>query len=108
MKVEKTEDEMMKTTVVLLIGIMAALCFSSCTSFGAHRMFTDSDEGFVMLAGNASGIQAYNDGLLGHIAEAKASADSKGSYFMLREKENAGKVIQFRSQQQQQKRGDVK
>ena len=97
----------MKITVVLIVLIIAALCFSSCTSFGAHRMFADSDEGFVMLAGNASGIQAYNDGLLGHISEAKASADSKGSYFMLRERENAGKVIQFRSQQQQ-KREDVK
>ena len=87
----------MKTTIVLLIGIMAALCFSSCTSYSAHRMFSGSDEGFVMLAGDAEGIRAYNDGLIGHVVEGKTSPDVKSSYWQSRERETAVKVLQFRS-----------
>ena len=93
----------MKTTVVLIVLIIAALCFGGCTSYGAHRMFGSSDQGFVMLAGDAEGIRAYNDGLVGHIVEGKTSPDVKSSYWQSRERETAVKVIQFRGQQPAQK-----
>ena len=91
----------MKITVVLIVLIIAALCFGGCTSYSAHRMFSNSDAGFVMLAGDAEGIRAYNDGRIGSITEAKTSPDVKSAYWQSRERETATKVIQFRSQQQQ-------
>jgi hypothetical protein len=95
---------MIKITVVLIVLIIAALCFGGCTSYGAHRMFSGSDQGFVMLAGDAEGIRAYNDGLVGHIVEGKTSPDVKSAYWQSRERETATKVIQFRSSQQQQQK----
>jgi hypothetical protein len=62
-------------------------------------MFADSDDGFVMLAGNSEGIKAYNDGVIGLATEAKASPDVKSSYWQSRERETAVKVLQFRSAQ---------
>jgi hypothetical protein len=69
---------------------------TSCTSFGAHRMFEDSDAGFVMLAGDAEGIRAYNDGLIGHIEQGKATADKKTAYWQTREQETQVRGLKFR------------
>jgi hypothetical protein len=88
---------MVKLFVVLIVSILALLCFSGCTSFGSHRMFADSDNGFVMLAGDAEGIRAYNDGLLGLVTETKTSPDIKGPYWQAREKETDAKVLRFRA-----------
>jgi len=67
-----------------------------CSSFGAHRMFEDSDAGFVMLAGDAEGIRAYNDGVNGVITNTKSSPDVKSSYWQNREQETAVKGLKFR------------
>lgn len=72
-----------------------ALC-SACTGFGANQMFTDSDAGFVMLAGDAEGIRAYNDGINGVITNTKSSPDVKSSYWQNRDQETAVKGLKFR------------
>lgn len=83
----------MKTMLMLCgVGVLA----SGCTSFGASQMFEDSDSGFVMLAGDAAGIKAYNDGLLGHITETKTSPDVKGPYWQAREKETEAGVLKLK------------
>jgi hypothetical protein len=94
---------MVKLTVVLIVLILAALCFGGCTSYSAHRMFADSDSGFVMLAGDAEGIRAYNDGLVGHITEAKTSPDVKSAYWQTREQETTMKVFKFRAHNEPKK-----
>lgn len=83
----------MKTKMVV---IALLLCSSGCTEFGASRMFENSDAGFVMLAGDAEGIRAYNDGLVGHITEAKANPEVKSPYWQNRDQETAVKGLRFR------------
>lgn len=81
----------------LITGLLVAvLCASGCTSFGAHRMFADSETGFVMLAGDAEGVRAYNDGLVGLVEQTKASPDLKTSYWQNREQETAVKTLRFK------------
>lgn len=67
--------------------IVCLLTCCSCTTFGANQMFSDSDRGFVMLAGDAEGIRAYNDGLNGLITNTKASPDIRSSYWQNRDEE---------------------
>ena len=78
----------MKSIFVLLI-----LTCSACTQFGASSMFTDSDRGFVMLAGDAEGIRAYNDGIVGIIADTTASPDIQSSYWQNRDTETEVKKL---------------
>ena len=87
----------MKTLLVVLVVLAVSL--SGCTSFGASRMFEGSDAGFVMLAGDAEGIRAYNDGLIGHITEGKAAPETKSPYWQTREQETAIKTLRFKKVQ---------
>jgi hypothetical protein len=90
----------------LATAVVASLTMTGCTTFGASQMFTDSDEGFVMVAGNAEGIKAYNDGLIGIITDTKASPDIKSAYWQNREGETNVRTMRLtskRSWSQQQK-----
>lgn len=78
-----------------LACIIAASTMTGCTSFGASQMFADSDQGFVMIAGDAEGIRAYNDGLIGVIADTKASPDVKSSYWQHRESQTQSRVMRL-------------
>lgn len=78
-----------------LAAIAAGSVMSSCTGVGASNMFSSSERGFVMLAGDAEGIRAYNDGLNGIISNTKASRDVKSSYWQNRDKET--EVRKFRT-----------
>lgn len=76
-------------------------------------MFGDSDRGFVMLAGDAEGIRAYNDGVNGIISNTKASKDVKSSYWQNRDNETMvrtfrtpyyrGDHLRFKTHSQQQR-----
>ena len=77
-------------TSVLCAAIVVVM--TGCTSFSANRMFQDSNQGFVMLAGDAEGIRAYNDGLVGHITEARNDPKVKSAYWQSREKETGLKA----------------
>ena len=76
-----------------LACIIAASTMTGCTTFGANQMFGDSDRGFVMLAGDAEGIRAYNDGINGVITNTKASPDVKSSYWQNRDRETKVRVF---------------
>lgn len=80
-----------------LACIIAASTMTGCTSFGASQMFADSDQGFVMIAGDAEGIRAYNDGIIGVIADTKASPDVKSSYWQHREAQTQSRVMRLSS-----------
>ena len=82
----------MKRKLCLIIPITAAL--TGCTSH--MRMFEDSDNGYVMLTGDAEGIRAYNDGLNGLITNARGNPDIKSAYWQNREKEADVKIFRFR------------
>lgn len=77
----------------LTAAMIASMAMTSCTTFGASQMFADSEEGFVMVAGNAEGIRAYNDGLIGIIADTKASPDVKSSYWQNRDGETQVRMM---------------
>ena len=96
-----------------IVYILLPILTCSCTTFGAHQMFGDSDRGFVMLAGDAEGIRAYNDGVNGIITNTKSSKDVKSSYWQNRDNETMvrtfrtpyyrGDHMRFRSYSQQQR-----
>lgn len=78
----------------MLLGA-ALLSTTGCTTFGVHRMFDNNDGGFVMLAGDAQGIQAYNDGHVGLVTEARNNPDLKSAYWQNREKETTVRGLRF-------------
>ena len=88
-------DKEMKKILYLFFPLLTC----SCTTFGAHQMFGDSDRGFVMLAGDAEGIRAYNDGVNGIISNTKASKDVR----TFRTPYYRGDHMRFRSYSQQQR-----
>ena len=94
----------------LTAAMLASMTLSSCTSFGASQMFADSEEGFVMVAGNAEGIRAYNDGIIGVIADTKASPDVKSAYWQNREGETQVRTMRLTSKRSwsQQKKEAVR
>jgi len=71
------------------------LCATGCSSVGVHRMFDSDDNGWVMLSGDAEGVRAYNDGLVGHITEARNNPDVKSAYWQNREKETTVRGLRF-------------
>ena len=86
-----------KHRVVINGAALAALLASSgCSGVMSHRMFEDSDTGFVLLTGDAEGIRAYNQGLNGLITNTKASPDIKSSYWQVREQETAVRGLKFK------------
>ena len=104
----KAEQKRRQYAKTLAAAIVASLTATGCTSFGASQMFSDSDEGFVMVAGNAEGIRAYNDGLIGIITDTKSSPDVKSAYWQNREAETSVRTMRLtprRSWTQQQKDG---
>ena len=94
---EIKKDKKNKLKARCLACIIAANTLTGCTTFGAHQMFSDSEAGFVMLAGDAEGIRAYNDGLIGVIADTKASPDVKSSYWQHRESQTQSRVMRLSS-----------
>ena len=95
-RIEKTVKEDRKKRELakkLAAAVVASMALSSCTTFGASQMFADSEEGFVMVAGNAEGIRAYNDGIIGVIADTKASPDVKSAYWQNRESETSVRMM---------------
>lgn len=96
----------------LAAALAAMVTATGCTQFGASRMFENSDAGFVMLAGDAEGIRAYNDGVIGLITDTKASPDVKSSYWQNRDNETQVRTLRVSpqrsySQQKQQNRNVV-
>lgn len=87
------EKEILVVTATIVAFIVMVLG-TGCTSY--HRMFEDSANGYVMLAGDAQGIQAYNDGLVGHITEARNNPDQKSAYWQNREQETAVRAMRFK------------
>lgn len=69
------------------MAVVASAGLTGCTTFGASNMFSDSDRGFVMIAGDAEGIRAYNDGINGIISNTRVSKDTKSPYWQNREVE---------------------
>ena len=95
-RIEKTVKEDRKKRELakkLAAAVVASMALSSCTSFGAHQMFGDSEQGFVMLAGDAEGIRAYNDGIVGIITDTKSSPDVKSSYWQNRDGETQVRMM---------------
>ena len=84
---EITKEKRYNLRKKALAAISASSTLTGCTTFGANQMFGDSDRGFVMLAGDAEGIRAYNDGINGVITNTKSSPDVKSSYWQNRDKE---------------------
>lgn len=84
----------MKTYCIALAFI--AVVTQGCTGITANRMFESSDSGFVMLAGDAEGIRAYNDGLNGLVTNTKSSPDIKSSYWQNRDSETQVRAIKFK------------
>ncbi|RLC80068.1 MAG: hypothetical protein DRI61_06570 [Chloroflexi bacterium] len=76
--------------------LIVPLMFTGCTTFGASQMFEESDSGFVMIAGDAEGVRAYNDGIVGIITDTKATPDVKSSYWQNREMETSVRGLKFR------------
>lgn len=82
----------MKTLILIPLILLA----TGCTSASSYRMFDSGDSGFVMLSGDAEGIRAYNDGLIGLVTETKNHPENKSSYWQSREKETEVRVLKFR------------
>lgn len=96
-KVVREDRKKRELAKKLSAAVIASMALSSCTSFGASQMFADSDQGFVVIAGDAEGIRAYNDGLIGVITDTKASADVKSAYWQNREAETQTRALRLTS-----------
>jgi len=80
--------------VLLLMTVM--IVASGCSALSSYRMFEDSDQGYVLLTGDAEGIRAYNDGLNGIITNTKTPGEMKSSYWQSREQETAVRGLKFK------------
>lgn len=74
-----------KLVTATALGATVIACSTGCSGVGAMDMFSEADEGRFMMYATPEGMRAYNEGLVGIIADTKASPDKKSGYWQLGE-----------------------
>ena len=77
--------------VILWLGCLA-IALSGCSGLSTLNMGQDS----FVLAGTPEGIQAYNDGIVAHITEARVDPKIKSGYWQNRDQETAVRGLKFK------------
>lgn len=85
-----------KLTALAAVGIGIAVYTTGCSGIGATQMFSDAEAGHFLMYGDAEGVRAYNEGLVGLVTDAKASPDVKSGYWQ--HKDEREKTRRFRFQ----------
>lgn len=69
----------MKTAIIVLIASLVATPLTGCGIL--YSAPTSSKHGHVILAGDAPGVRALFDGMIGQVSEAKSKPNTQTSYW---------------------------
>ena len=75
--------------------ILGALVVTGCTPLTTHSVLGSEEGGYVSINADAAGMRAFSDWNTGVINETKTPEGSKGSYYQLREVQEAERTKRF-------------